>query len=56
MQNQNFINDNMNKVLSGLGITFDEAEQLLFTDDLLTLAECANTIIGRLFFVKNGHP
>jgi biotin synthase len=44
MQNRDFINDRMNKVLSGLDITFDEAEQLVFTDDLVTLAECANTI------------
>lgn len=44
MQNRDFINDRMNKVLSGLDITFDEAEQLLFTDDLVTLAQCANTI------------
>jgi biotin synthase len=44
MQNRDIINDRMNKVLSGLDITFDETEQLLFTDDLVTLAECANTI------------
>ncbi|MGC2681416.1 MAG: biotin synthase BioB [Candidatus Nitrosopolaris sp.] len=34
----------MNNVLAGLAITFDEAERLLFTDHLGTLAECANTI------------
>ncbi|MGB6529186.1 MAG: biotin synthase BioB [Candidatus Nitrosopolaris sp.] len=44
MQNRDFINDRMNNVLAGLAITFDEAERLLFTDHLGTLAECANTI------------
>lgn len=44
MQNRDFINDRMNNVLAGLAITFDEAERLLSTDDLGTLAECANTI------------
>ncbi|MGC1930142.1 MAG: biotin synthase BioB [Candidatus Nitrosopolaris sp.] len=44
MQNRDFITDRMNNVLAGLAITFDEAERLLFTDHLGTLAECANTI------------
>ncbi len=34
----------MGKVLSGGRITFQEAEWLLATDDVTTLAECANTI------------
>ena len=34
----------MNKVLAGGSITFEEAEQLLATDDVVTLADCANTI------------
>jgi len=34
----------MNKVLSGNAIDFKEAELLLHTDDLVTLARCANTI------------
>ena len=39
-----FISGCMNKVLAGGSITFEEAEQLLATDDLAALAECANTI------------
>ncbi len=34
----------MNKVLGGSSITFEEAERLLATDDIMTLANCANTI------------
>lgn len=34
----------MNKVLGGSSITFEEAERLLATDDIMTLADCANTI------------
>lgn len=34
----------MEKVLAGGRITFAEAERLLSTDDVTTLAECANTI------------
>jgi biotin synthase len=34
----------MNKVLAGGSITFEEAERLLATDDIMTLAGCANTI------------
>jgi biotin synthase len=44
MQNQDFIRDKANDVLAGLAITRQEAERLLFTDDLMTLAECANKI------------
>ncbi len=39
-----FIRGCMNKVLAGGSITFDEAEQLLATDDVVVLADCANTI------------
>ncbi len=39
-----FIDDMMNKVISGESIDFKEAELLLNTSDLLTLAQCANTI------------
>lgn len=34
----------MNDVLRGSNVSFDDAEALLSTDDLLTLAECANEI------------
>jgi biotin synthase len=34
----------MDKVLAGGSITFEEAERLLATDDVMTLADCANTI------------
>lgn len=34
----------MNKVLNGHKISFEEAERLLNTDDVITLARCANTI------------
>jgi biotin synthase len=37
----------MEKVLSGGRITFEEAERLLATDDVTTLAECANMITRR---------
>jgi biotin synthase len=39
-----FIRASMEKVLAGGKITFSEAEQLLATNDVETLAECANTI------------
>jgi biotin synthase len=39
-----FIRGCMDKVLAGGSITFEEAEQLLATDDVMALAECANTI------------
>lgn len=38
----------MEKVLSGSRISFEEAERLLATDDVTTLAECANTITRKL--------
>jgi biotin synthase len=38
----------MEKVLTGGSITFEEAERLLATDDIMMLAECAN-IITRTF-------
>jgi biotin synthase len=44
MQNRDFIINTTNNVLSGLAITFDEAERLLFSNDLVTLARCANKI------------
>jgi biotin synthase len=44
MQNHDFISDVMNDVLDGSGVTLEEAERLLFTNDLGTLAKCANTI------------
>lgn len=34
----------MQKVLAGGSVTFGEAEQLLATKDIITLADCANTI------------
>jgi len=34
----------MHKVLAGGSITFEEAERLLATDDVMALADCANTI------------
>jgi biotin synthase len=34
----------MNKVLAGGSITFEEAERLLATNDVMALADCANTI------------
>lgn len=39
-----FIRSCMNKVLAGDSITFEEAEQLLATNDVTALADCANTI------------
>jgi len=39
-----FIHGCMNKVLAGGSITFEEAEQLLATEDVMALADCANTI------------
>ncbi len=44
MADSAFIRGCMNKVLAGGSITFDEAEQLLSTDDVMALADCANTI------------
>ncbi len=44
MSDSAFIVNCMNKVLDGGRITFEEAERLIATKDILTLAECANTI------------
>jgi biotin synthase len=44
MRNPDFISDKMNSVLAGSAVTFEEAERLLFTNDLGTLAKCANAI------------
>jgi biotin synthase len=44
MADSAFIRGCMNKVLAGGSITFEEAEQLLATDDVMALADCANTI------------
>jgi biotin synthase len=44
MSDSAFIATYMEKVLAGGRITFAEAERLLATDDVTTLAECANTI------------
>ncbi|MFI5422636.1 MAG: biotin synthase BioB, partial [Nitrososphaerales archaeon] len=44
MQNHDFIHDKTNNVLAGLAVSFEDAEQLLFTKDIGTLAHCANTI------------
>ncbi|MEW6604636.1 MAG: biotin synthase BioB, partial [Thermoproteota archaeon] len=48
MTDSAFIRGCMNKVLAGGSITFEEAEQLLATNDIMTLANCAN-IITRAF-------
>jgi 2-iminoacetate synthase ThiH len=34
----------MEKVLTGRSITFEDAERLLGTSDIMPLADCANTI------------
>lgn len=39
-----FIRSCMEKVLTGGSITFEEAEMLLSTEDIMILADCANTI------------
>ncbi len=44
MSDSAFIVDCMNKVLQGSRISFEEAERLLATKDIATLADCANTI------------
>ncbi len=44
MSDAAFIRACMDKVLAGGSITIDEAERLLATDDVMTLADCANTI------------
>ena len=43
-ESSSFIIKMMHKVLEGNKITFDEASQLLSTDDIITLSKCANTI------------
>jgi biotin synthase len=47
MSDTAFIKDCMEKVLDGGLITFDEAERLLETSDVVLLAECANAITRR---------
>jgi biotin synthase len=44
MQNHDFIHDKTNNVLAGLAVSFEDAERLLFSKDIGTLAQCANTI------------
>jgi biotin synthase len=44
MSDSAFIHDCMQKVLAGGSVTFEEAWQLLANGDVMTLAECANTI------------
>lgn len=44
MQNHDFIHDKTNNVLAGLAVSVEDAERLLFTKDIGTLAQCANTI------------
>ncbi len=47
MSDSAFIVSCMQKVLDGGRITFEEAERLIATKDIMTLAECANTITRR---------
>ena len=42
--NSRFIEKMMNKVLEGNKISLEEAQTLLYTNDIVTLAKCANTI------------
>ena len=44
MSDAAFIRPCMDKVLAGGSVTTDEAERLLATSDVMTLADCANTI------------
>jgi biotin synthase len=44
MADSAFIHACTEKVLAGGSITFEEAEQLLASDDVMVLADCANTI------------
>lgn len=46
-QNSDFIEKIMNKVLAGGKISFEEAQSLLLSNDIITLAKCANTITRR---------
>ena len=48
MVDSSFIHNCMRKVLAGGSISFEEAEKLLGTNDIVTLADCAN-IITRTF-------
>jgi biotin synthase len=48
MADSSFIHNCMRKVLAGGSIGFEEAEKLLGTNDIVTLADCAN-IITRTF-------
>ena len=48
MTDSSFIHKCMRKVLAGGSISFEEAEKLLGTNDIVTLADCAN-IITRTF-------
>jgi len=48
MQDFEFIDSCMKKVINGNAISFDEAEKLISTDNLIKLADCAN-IITRKF-------
>lgn len=48
MQDFEFIDSCMKKVINGNAISFDEAEKLISTDNLMKLADCAN-IITRSF-------
>lgn len=44
MQDFEFIDSCMKKVINGNSISFDEAEKLISTDNLIKLADCANFI------------
>lgn len=48
MQDFEFVDSCMKKVINGKTISFDEAEKLISTDNLIKLADCAN-IITRKF-------
>ena len=48
MADSSFIHNCMGKVLAGGSVSFEEAEKLLGTNDIVTLADCAN-IITRTF-------
>jgi len=44
MQDFEFIDSCMKKVINGNSISFDEAERLISTNNLIKLADCANII------------
>ena len=48
MADSSFTSDCMNRVLAGGSITFEEAEQLLSTEEVMALASCANIITRTL--------